>query len=161
MLKNSMKDFFIGLLVIVLGIFIMIVFPLIKVNVHLIIALPLLIIGFLLIKISFSAITEHEALISSYFLKKISRNKRLVITSKTILLCLFDDYSNWWKDQKSKGLNNSHVSFGIFIVIMAGIADKKDIVKYSKHMNECPDCQRNLKPWIEILFQKIKKFEDR
>jgi len=159
MLKNSMGNFFLGLLAIGLGIALMIVLPILKNIINPLVTLPLLIIGFLLIKSSFSAVVEHETLISVYFLKKMNRSTRLNIISKSILLCLFENYSEWWESQKRNGFNTNHVSFGIFIVISAGIATKKEMVKYSKHMDECHICQHYFKSWHAALLQKTKRFE--
>lgn len=152
-----MKDFIIGILAIMLGTAIMIALPLAKtVTVHPITALPLILIGCLLVNSYFSVIKEHLRLMSRDFLRNMSPDKRLDIISSAIIYCLEKEYSEWWKFQKAQGLNSEHVSFGIYVAIIGGVVEKNDIIKYSKHLHNCHICQNYMNYWKTDLLQKIK-----
>lgn len=153
-----MSDFIIGILAIALGIAIMVALPLVKtITVHPITALPLILIGFLLVNSYFSVVGEHLKLISKDFLKNMSPDQRLDIISSTVIYCMEQKYSEWWKLQKAQGLNSEHVSLGIYIAIIGGVVEKNDIIKYSKHLNDCHICQDYMRRWKIDLLQKIKK----
>ena len=148
MLKNSMSDFVLGILSVMLGVIVIIAITTTFKQYNILIAIPIIIFGLLFIGSSLFTIGEHQRLILNCFLKNLSINKALGLIAKARLICLFENYDDWWKSQKELGLNSDHVSLGIFIVILAGNADKKDILAYSRHLDTCSICQNYSKSWI-------------
>gem|GEM_PF-2438103 len=143
-----MSDFVLGILTVMLGVIVIIAITTTFKQYNILIAIPIIILGFFLIGSSLFTIGEHQRLMLKCFLKNISANKVPSLIAKARLICFFENYDEWWKSQKELGLNSNHVSLGIFIVILAGNADKTDIVAYSRHLDGCPICQNYSKSWI-------------
>lgn len=161
MLKNSMNNFILGILTVMLGVFVIIAITAAFQQYSILIAIPIILLGFLLIGSSLLAIGEHQHLMLKCFLKNLSTNKVPNLIAKARLICFFENYDDWWKSQKELGLNSNHVSLGIFIVILAGNADKKDIISYSKHLDECLICQNYAKSWItKVIKNPLNKQSD-
>jgi hypothetical protein len=154
MLKNFLGDFIFGSTLVGLCIIAMFLLPMLNINAA--IVLPFLLAGIILIKSSTSSCTIHERLMLKTFLKRkiMRRRERIGILADATLLSMFDGYDRWWKSQKEKGLNSEHVSFGIFVEILAGTLEKEEIESYYKHFEKCPICQEYSISWIRKLPQK-------
>ncbi len=159
MLKKSISDSLYGFLAIIMGLFVIILALLTKNGALLIFATLLINTGFLLFALSAIGLAKHEKIIAKYFLKKHSGKELVETISNAVLLCGMDEYSEWWKSQKEQNLASDHVSFGIFTVILGGVAEKEDMIKYGEHLKTCPICQHYSKSWDVLISQKIKEWK--
>jgi len=159
MLKNSAKNFLIGCLAFMIGFSRILLCSLgLITDANSTMASFLIIGGFLLIGFEFFKSQIHLDLISKYFLKDMHLHQRLSIRTYALEKCLEKNYHDWWKSQRKQGLNNDHVSFGIFISILSGVLTKKDINKYSEHCAQCPTCRQYVELWNTDLTHKAKMY---
>lgn len=124
---------------------------------HPILALPLIIIGLILIGSFFVICGEHTDIVSKNLLSNMCPEKGIDIISCAARICLEERCGNWWRSQKEEGLNGEHLCHGIFISILGGVLDREDTIKYSEHAGQCPMCRNYAEKWTAELALKAKE----
>ena len=89
-----MGNFILGLLTIMLGVIAIIAITTAFQQYSILIAIPIILIGFLLIGSSLFAIGEHQRLIFNCFLKNVSINKALGLVAKARLIYFYENYDD-------------------------------------------------------------------